>query len=310
MTVIFAPSDRARRVLIAVLAFLLAIGFAIAASVVPAQAGNGDDKLYEAELVSSTGTSAHVRVTNLSGTDTQKMGGIRLTLVPVDGSGSFSGLTLDSVSAYEASWTGSASGNVVLATAIGGGNRVAPQVDPPSGTVDLIISWSAADPGDYIVQVDVDQQATGTFKKGNLFEGNNLDLTIAAVCAAQLCGEGFEANLAQCNDVVIDGELIPCELADGGDTTVNADVIVTYGDNQTIILVVRTTDGDAGPPGSQREVEFFPSGSEDGDGQLLEQCGKKGADPVTNCFHVNRISDGNIEYTVIFTGYDIRYRFR
>ena len=303
MIVSNVPTIRARRILIALLTFALAAAFVLVASIAPADAAK-DKKLYSLSPHSQeVEDSATFTFTNESGTNTQLVGSYSI-LFPAG----FTGLDATVSSPAGTTWVvlSSPGDNPVIVSAASGGNRVG--ILPGSNEVEVVVTWAAGSPtGSQILTTAADQQAGGQFGGGNEFkpidkgdEASDLHPEIV-VCGATLCGAGFEAELLNCP---------LCTLTEGDPpdpgTGLKADLIVA-GETGTFILVLTTTTGKAGPPG-KAFVEVFGS-VKFNDGDHLPDCGLKGADPVVNCVHINRVSGNNLEFTVIFDE-DPNFKFR
>lgn len=293
MISIYAPTTRARRVFIALLAFALAVALAIVASNAPAEAK--DPKVYTATPHEQVAVNSSVALTftNETETETQLAGSFSI-LFPAG----FVDLNATVQSPAGTTWNvlSQTGDNPVIVSAASGGDRIG---IGPANAVTVTVSWSDAPSGTHRLTTDGDQQAGGVFKGGNDFNpltSEDLHPEIT-VCGFTLCAANFNAEIS-CSD--------ECDATVGGAPVGQYEVSVEFVGKDDdfkglIIVTLTTTDGKAPNPGKAFvQVE----------GVTIDQCGVSGSPPQTNCFHVNRAPPGkNLEYIVIWD-LDPRFRFR
>jgi hypothetical protein len=306
---------RARHVLIAVLAFLLTVAFAFAASAEPASAAR-DVKQYsvtprhENAVTINAGTPTDVVVTfkNEGPTNTQRAGAFFAD---------FGAMNLDVTGVRIAGCTttcpsGTASGgqnwvvvsgqgdDKVVISAFDGGNRIG-----VGETVSAVVTVTGLAGGVYPIPTGADQEHHGDFNGGSAFDQppryGELEITVVVVATScktgdedncDLAGSGFTASLtcgAACSYLV--------NTAGSGlvaDITINTD---------GSIYMKLTTTGKGPSPGNAYVQVEYPEGS--GQYKTLPSCGTNG--PPT-CSHIYRVSGNHTEYEVFWNG-DPRLKF-
>ena len=236
MTGTYAPTNGARRILIAVLAFALAAAVAFAASVAPAGAGEGDDKQYSVEITSPVPAEVDGKATETftvqfknidDNTVTQKAGSFF-----VDFSDGFTvnsaSITNDGEASGGQAWeVVSTAGDNVIISALNGGERIL-----VTETVSVAVNVTA-DPfrisGGNNKQLTTggDQQDHGDFSGGNEFirKGPEPSITITFGGELKDCTQG-QGKCTTNEDQAANGatgasECLGCEKL--GTLTVEAD---------------------------------------------------------------------------------------
>jgi hypothetical protein len=304
----YAPTTRARRILIAVLAFAMAAAFAFVASAAPADAAR-DEKTYSVTVVpdeANVGEAKSYTVTftnETSNTVTQRAGAFSIDF----GGAGFQSVTVNETATNPQSSTGqdwelvsTAGGNVVI-SATSGGERI-----PIGESVTVVVTATHNSPGLKTLDSAGDQEHHGDFNGGSKFDQppKNGKPTINIVSVAIPCPGGcpivdddFTADLecgAQC--AYLQNPVSGTTVAD-----------ITVFEDGTIVFTLETT-GKGPPPGSAFvEVDLNGDGdfNDPGEGPL-PPCGTNGP---PKCVHINRIHGNHTQYIVFYDG-DPRFRFR
>lgn len=304
VSIMYAPSHRARRVVIAILAFALAIGFALLATTAPADAK--DEKNYQVTVDPDEvgGGSTHdFTVTFLnptSNTSTQKAG-----TFSIDFGGSGFGVN-SSATEIEDTLTASGgqdwdvistSGGEIVVSAASGGERIS-----VSQTVSFVVNATAPiSPGLRTLATDGDQEDHGNFRGGNRFTLKGDPATINVVAVPTSCGS--ECPLGEPG---VWNATLQCSVAcsyliqpDETGTFAVFDVFASEKDEngQLFIYILLETAGKGPSPGTAFvEVEGFGT---------LPVCGTNGP---PNCVHIQRVAGNHTQYEVFWTE-DPRFKF-
>ena len=290
----YAPNVTARRILIVLLAFAMAVAVTFVASVAPADAAK-DKKEYAAEvgtppssvaaIVGGPGSGTTVTFTNVSDTSTQLAGSFSVAFPSPDFTVTAASLTSSSGHAWSVLST---SGNTVVVSADSGGERLG-----ILETVVVDVDFDAPASGSFQLTTAADQQAGGVFSGGNEFKlvGPEPTLVIPTPCVApcELGEDNVWGALLTCTDCAFIINL-------AGEDIANFDVLFT-GAEGTITIVMTTFK--KGPAPGEAEVEV--------NGKILPDCGIGGEE--VNCVHINRVQGNHTQYTVFWNG-DPNFRFR
>lgn len=247
----YAPNERVRRILVAVLAFALAVGFAFVASTAPAGAAK-DEKNYTAEftapsaeptVVGGVTTDYVVKFTNVvDNTVTQKAG-----TFSVDFGFGFTINAKPTVNAGTHAWeVVSWSNGEVVVSAQSGGERIG-----VGESVSVSIKATAPSVSQtYTVATAADQEDHGNFRGGNRFTTTSvLRVTVVAVDAGGPYSGNEGSNIAVAGSPGVGGAITgvawtasgpaSCTFANSGaaSTTVNCD------DNGNYTLTYTVTVG-------------------------------------------------------------------
>ena len=308
MTSIYAPTTRAHRILIALLAFALAVALAIVASVAPADAK--DEKTYSVTVVPGSvnaGAQETYTVTFsnlLANTVTQRAGVFRIDFgaagFAIDSSTGDvdSTLTVTNGRAWEAV---SVSGGVVVVSAESGGERIR-----IGESVSFDVTATAPNSaGLRTLESAADQADHGNFRGGSAFDklANADKPTINVVVVPTPCFGGcmieedtFDADLgcgATCSFLL--GAVSGTTVAD-----------ITVFEDGNIVLVLETTEKGPSPGSASVQVDINNDGDFDDEGEgPLPPCGVNGP---PKCVHINRIHGNHTQYTVFYSG-DPRFKF-
>jgi hypothetical protein len=304
----FAPTTRANRILIAVLAFALAVALAIVASVAPADAK--DEKTYSVTVVPpSVNAGAQetytVTFTNLlENTVTQRAGAFRIDFggagFAVDSSATDvdNSLVVTNNRAWEAV---SVSGGIVVVSAESGGERIR----IGESVTFQVVATAPPTAGLRTLESAADQADHGNFRGGSAFDKlANVDKpTINVVSVPVECFGGcmivestFTADL-ECGDT--------CSYLLGAVSGTTVADITVFEDG-SIVLVLETIGKGPAPGSASVQVDINNDGDFDDEGEgPLAPCGVNGP---PKCVHINRINGNHTQYTVFYSG-DPRFVF-
>jgi len=239
----FAPNERARRIVITLLAFLLAAAFAVAASATPAHADDpkefnafvGDLGVAPADqefvIIDALAPGLTVTFENpIFNTQTQKAGSFSIEFPSEFDSPTPGAITFHPASGTQ-NWTAAVEGNKVIIFANTGGDRIS-----VSEAVSVDVTFNAADEGLFALSetdLDGDQQAGGNFGgEGNTFTLANNPPTIivgeATACEAGVGGAEGQACRATLAGNTNDSGTAACPPEDDGGCGKDGFVLVEF----------------------------------------------------------------------------------